>query len=283
MKTIVFLFIWILAGLNASAQSDEVFAKFPDYHGFSKKYDQKIYVPDDLWDYINGAADAYLGFGFTDLHMADYKKGKKLSIRVEIYRHSNRDNAFGIYANERFPEYNFNDIGVQGYQQGDVLNFFTDVYYVKIFSSAGPEKAGKAMNDIAGLLAAKLGGSTGFPEAFNYFPEEGRVKNKESFASVNFMGYSFYNSVFVSEYLSDGNAFRIFYLSQETPEDCKRIITRHLEQAQQPVNTVNPGITEINDPYNGKIRILWKDNVIWGIIDLKDDAVAGRYLNLLFK
>ena len=32
--------------------------------GYKTVSDYPVYTPDDLWDYINGAADAYLALGF---------------------------------------------------------------------------------------------------------------------------------------------------------------------------------------------------------------------------
>ncbi len=278
MKCLILVFILFVSGFTASA-TDDVFSKFPDIKGFSKKLTPEIYIPDNLWDYIDGAADAYLGYDFTDLHMAEYSKGKKNSVRVEIYRHSNPQNAFGIYANERFPDYHFIDVGVQGYQQGSVLNFFTGDYYVKIYGSSESELIINAMKNIAGRLADNLGGNSGFPEVLSRFPGEGKTANKESYAAINFMGYSFYHSVFVSGYQAGDKSFRIFCFEGNDPEDCKLVLLKHAELSDKKMEGIEPGIINLQDPYNGKIWLLWKGNEIWGVVDLDDDKLAGEYLD----
>ncbi len=70
---------------------------FPSLSGYKIKTDYPVYLPDNLWDFINGAADTYLAYGFVDLHVAEYKKGKNV-IKAEIYRHSDNIMAFGIYS-----------------------------------------------------------------------------------------------------------------------------------------------------------------------------------------
>jgi hypothetical protein len=280
MKSLVFTIAGLFFLRILTAQ-DDVFSKFPEYDGFSKKINPVVYVPENLWDYIDGAADAYLGFGFLDLHMAYYRKNKKVSVRVEIYRHSDRNNSFGVYANERFPDYHFINCGVQGYQQGNILNFYSDIYYVKIYGSTSEEPVIKAMNDIAIILSKNLGGNTGYPEVLKRFPIEGKIINKESYCAVNFMGYNFYNSVFVSEYQSGENVFRIFLLKEGNQEECRKIINKHFENAGLVAGEIKQRVINIPDPYNGKVWLYWKADEIWGITDLNDDDIAQKYLKLI--
>ena len=49
---------------------------FPEIEGFKKYTNYPVYTPENLWDFINGAADNYLANGFVDLNVAEYKKGK---------------------------------------------------------------------------------------------------------------------------------------------------------------------------------------------------------------
>ena len=58
---------------------------FPELKSYRIIDDYPVYTPDDLWNYINGAADAYLMLGFIDLNIREYVKGKN-SIKAEIYR-----------------------------------------------------------------------------------------------------------------------------------------------------------------------------------------------------
>ncbi|HNY14358.1 MAG TPA: hypothetical protein PKI12_02380, partial [Bacteroidales bacterium] len=51
---------------------------FPELDGFKKLTKYPVFLPENLYEFINGAADTYLALGFTDLHVAEYKKGKDI-------------------------------------------------------------------------------------------------------------------------------------------------------------------------------------------------------------
>ena len=85
MKTLLILLSFLFIFNNTG---DTII--FPEEQGWKLSTDFPVYTPDNLWDYINGAADGYLSFGFQDLTMAEYTKGniplklKYTSIRMEI-------------------------------------------------------------------------------------------------------------------------------------------------------------------------------------------------------
>ncbi len=109
---------------------------FPIVPGWTVTTDTTVYTPDNLYDLIDGAADVYLSYGFTDLHLANYRDGKGTEVRVELYRHNTPANAFGIYSQERKPDYHFISVGAQGYRDEGVLNFLAGRYYVKVSTHA---------------------------------------------------------------------------------------------------------------------------------------------------
>ncbi len=88
---------------------------YPGLPGFKIKTDYPVFLPDNLWDFIDGAAEVYLSYGFKDLHVAEYKKRRDV-IKLEIYKHSSHTMAFGIYSSERSPSFKFTNLGCTGIQ-----------------------------------------------------------------------------------------------------------------------------------------------------------------------
>jgi hypothetical protein len=86
-----FVFVFLMTGIVTGQDYN-----FPELKGYKISYNYPVYTPDNLWDYIDGAADTYLAFGFENLHIAEYSKGKNI-IKVEIYKHPDNVQAFGIY------------------------------------------------------------------------------------------------------------------------------------------------------------------------------------------
>ncbi len=250
---------------------------FPEKSGWELSTDFPVYTPSNLWDYINGAADGYLSFGFQSLTMAEYTKGKH-TIKVEVYRHKDTQHAFGIYATERSPRYEFLDIGAQGYQKGEILNFLAGENYVKLQTNTDKSKAVKAMISIAESLAMNLEPDANFPELLKAFPEEGKNANRESFVAQNFLGHEFFNEVFAADYSINDEKFRLFLTEKSSPEECKMLISNYTEFTGQDLSPLEQGFFQIKDRYNGDIFMIWEGNFIYGVYDCKDPELIEEYL-----
>ena len=89
----------------------------PKVNGFALKSKPAYYSPDNLYEYINGAADLYLNFHFKKLSVFEYRNKKKGSITVDIYEHKDINNGFGIYCSEKPSDGPFLKIGTEGYYE----------------------------------------------------------------------------------------------------------------------------------------------------------------------
>ncbi len=254
---------------------------FPEAPGWKKADSTQVFSPENLYDYINGAADLYLTYDFKDLQVAEYVRDDKASVIIEIYRHGSPTNAFGIYSQERLANADFLEIGVQGYYEEKVLNFLAGSHYVKISSA----NTGKDDRDIlvrfAKETAEKLGGEKGFPVLLGAFPDEGKVKNTEKFIGKNFLGYSFLPPAFVSDYLADGQKFKMFIMVGADPADCRTRLQKYFQQLKQPAERVAEGRQEISDPYHGNFELFWKGKYIGGVLNLPPSPARQKYLSLL--
>lgn len=277
MRISGFLFCLLVLSQFSAAQVEN---PFPEFSNWKISTEFPVYTPDNLWDYINGAATVYLQYGFTDLRMAEYSKGRK-SITVEIYHHNSRENAFGIYARERYPDYYFMDIGAQGYQQGPVLNFLKGEYYVKMQSGSDKSFVIKALIDLAKVLAQSLEGDNSFPKIIKYFPDEGKIANSEKFIAVNFLGHEFFDDGFTAQYKIAGEEFTLFISQRENPEDCRMTLEKYLEFTGQDLPLKGQGNYLIKDRYNGNVNIYWINDVLMGITGTGDEDIIEKYLELM--
>src|SRR5665647_1288072 len=157
-----FLIAFILVMLSGSGFAQDI--KLPELKGYKKTTSYPVYLPENLWDFINGAADTYLAYGFVDLHVSEYKKGKNV-IKLEIYRHSDNIMAFGIYSTERSPSFRFINLGSQGYIADGAINFFKGNYYVKIRTYSKNESTLKSAESLAAKVSEMLTGGKEMPSA----------------------------------------------------------------------------------------------------------------------
>ncbi len=266
--------------VTTRAGAQDVYALFPDQKGWEKTFNYDVYTPDDLWDFIDGAAESYLAQSFVDLHIAEYSKGKQV-IRVEIYRHKDTAHGFGIYSQERSPGLNFIDIGANGYQQGTVLNFVNGEYYVKISASTDKAKSASVELEIAHDLSDNIDPDPELPAVLSLFPEEGRLEDRDAFISSSFMGQEFLNNVYKASYKVNDISFNLFIVKEMNAAACEQILRQYMEYTKQPAEGLAQGRMEIRDPYNGDIGILWKDNRIIGITGTNDMNIRDKYLGMV--
>jgi hypothetical protein len=274
------LFLALLLSVSASAQE----TLFPALTGFKLKTDYPVFTPDDLYDYIDGAADNYLAYGFADLHIGEFRKGKEV-IKAEIYRHSNHTMAFGIYSSERSPSFRFMNLGAQGYIVDGAINFFKGNYYVKIKTHSKKEKTLQSSETLALKISQMLEGETIMPEMVGQFPSEGKKINEETYINESALGHSFLNKAFKASYTVGPDNFSIFIIQPGSIENTLKTVTSYLQSSGiEPIES-NEGKYVLNDGYNGTIFLAWRNEKIVIIAGLaKDQAdIAEKYTTEILK
>lgn len=266
-----------LAKNNKKVAGDVV---FPEIKGWKLVQEYPVYFPENLWDYINGAADAYLSYLFVDLHIAEYINPEGTIIKAEVYRHKAPEYAFGIYSIERTPEYDFQDYGTQGYAEESLVHFITRDCYVKVTTNASGDEIGKIVPVIARKVAESLGDPGPLPKPLQLFPKEGKVVHSEKFIADNFLGHQFMERVFTADYRVGGDDFILFFMEKNSPDECKKILEEYYAFTRQTVE-MKEGPHTITDRYNGTLHVIWKGNCIWGAMNVEDPETGKTYLDLM--
>ncbi|MDO9341378.1 MAG: hypothetical protein Q7T72_12745, partial [Bacteroidales bacterium] len=278
-KFLIGFFLIVLFG-SATAQEFVL----PELEGFKKTTNYPVFGPENLWDFINGAADTYLAYGFVDLHVAEYKKGKNV-IKLEIYRHSDNTMAFGIYSTERSPSFRFMNLGAQGYIADGAINFFKGNYYVKIRTYSKSEKTLQSTESLALRVANMLEGGSEMPAVLSKFPEIGRKMNEETYINESVLGHKFLNKAYKAIYEIGSDNFSIFIMENSSTEEARKSVEAYL--AATGIDAVESGSGKymLKDGYNGTVFLAWKDNLIVIISGLSKDQteIADRYTSEILK
>lgn len=253
---------------------------FPELKGYKISSDYPVYTPDDLWNYINGAADAYLMLGFAELNIREYVKGRN-SIKAEIYRFGDDSQAFGIYSMERSPGYRFISVGVQGYNEEGAVHFYRDRYYVKIMSHSASSKVNDAMLNIAGLISSNIGGSVEFPSLLRLFPSEGLLKNQETYLLESVLGHEFLRGAFRASYEVGGDRFDIYLFNCNNPADAAAMSASLAGDAFSAEEEIFKYAFE--DGFNGVLHMARKGGMLIIVSGLPFDKtpLAERYINIM--
>ena len=117
----------------AASSLVELLPSAGEAEGWRLAGEARTFVPDNLWEYINGGAEGYLVYNFEAVVTADYETEEgSLQAVLDIYRMANRLCGFGIYAAERAYDARYLDIGSEGYLTDNTLHFCQGPYSVKI-------------------------------------------------------------------------------------------------------------------------------------------------------
>jgi hypothetical protein len=251
---------------------------FPGLSKYKMRGDYPVYTPDDLWDYINGAADGYLALGFIDLNIREYTRGRSI-IKAEIYRFGDDARAFGIYSMERSPGYRFIPVGVQGYNEDGTVNFYKGRYYVKIMSHSGSAKVNDAMVELAGLIASRIEGKNEFPALLALFPAEGRLMNEETYLLESVLGHDYLRGAFRVAYEKEGDRFDIHLFRNDDAGEIITMASRLAGDAWSPDEPVFKYAFE--DGFNDVVHMARKGGMLIVISGLgfEKTPVAEKYIS----
>jgi hypothetical protein len=255
---------------------------FPALKGYKSASDYPVYTPDDLWDYINGAADAYLAMGFIDLNITEYVKGRN-RIKAEIYRFGDDTRAFGMYSMERSPDYSFLPAGVQGYNEEGAVHFYKDRYYVKIMTHSKSSGVNGRMLELAGLIASRIEGKNEFPALLKLFPREGLLPNQETYLLESVLGHEFLKGAFRASYEVDGDHFDIYLFSCSNSAEASDMTGKLAGDAYIPGDDVFKYVFE--DGYNGVLHVAQQGDRLIVLSGLGNEStpLAERYIAAMLR
>jgi hypothetical protein len=264
----------ICASLSLAAGA-QPFA-FPSVDGWAPAGPPQVFVPDTLYDYINGGSDLYLKYDFEELAVVEYRKDA-MSVSAEVYRHRTPDHAFGIYSQERMPSAEFLPIGAQAYYEKTVCNFIQSGYYVKLSGENTGADDRFVLLSFARRISETLPGRSALPAALSAFPMEGKKANAEKFIARDFLGYGFLHSGFTADFERSGRRYQLFVIVGDDPADARAMLQQYLRQIKHDASAVE-GAYQVTDPYHGAMALFWKGRHIWGTIGLPDADLRAAYV-----
>lgn len=258
---------------------------FPDLDGWTRDGQPETYLPETLFDYIDGGADLYLSYDFQELATLNYDSGDK-SITVDIYRHGSRNDGFGIYSQEKSLESTFIPVGTQGYYDRGVLNFFKGPYYVKIMAFGLGDDEMHVLMPLAQTIAGKLDVPADMPPELACFPEQGKIENSERYIARDFLGHGFLHSAFIAEYLvkrdKDEIPVQLFIIGAADEAGAREMIAKYRKHcsAGPPSGGEPSQPIRLEDPYytsKGMINLMTRGRYIWGLFG-DDPEIYMTYL-----
>jgi len=251
--------------------------------GWKPAGEPRIFVPDNLWEYINGGAEGYLVYNFETVVTADYEtEDGSFQAVLDIYKMANRLCGFGIYATERAYEARYLDIGSEGYLTENALNFWQGPYYVKI--TAFETGAAGKLEKLARAVAGRLDVAPGMPEELEAFPTEGLIDKSQRYLARDVLGHAELKNGFTADYKRGDEEFKIFFILHDDPDKAQRsfnIYREFMEKYGKNVEShtgAEAPLFTAEDSYYGRVVAMQSGKAVLGILGLDDSELVNKYL-----
>ncbi|NIM50802.1 MAG: hypothetical protein GTN62_10415 [Gemmatimonadales bacterium] len=179
-------------------------ADFPEVDGWTRAGEVQVYDAENLWEYIDGAAELFVEYDVQTCMTGDLASGS-LVVTVDLYDMGTPLNAFGIFARERsqkgVPLPEATEAVVSPPYQALLLKGST---YVKVNAVQGALTAtsGRAFLE---SIARTLPGRPGYPPELELLPQNGKVAGTEGYQREGFLGLAELNDCLYAEYAGDGD------------------------------------------------------------------------------
>jgi hypothetical protein len=176
LKSFLPLFLFFTMIVTAQTLNDPAKSLPDSIDGWKKLSKDRTFNDKNLYDYIDGAAELYISFGFSKVFNRIYSAGEEKEIFVDIFYMNTPPDAFGAFS---FSSGKIgNDFGMQSQIAKGAIVFWKNNFYVSITSSPATDESEKLCLKLAKLIDESIKEKGTFPEIVKYLPTE--ALDKES-------------------------------------------------------------------------------------------------------
>ncbi len=170
--------------------------------GWKKCTEGTVYNPENLFEYINGAAELYISYSFKYLAARTYTKEGFPEIKIDIFDMGNSLNAFGVFSHSRESVDRFVAPGVESEYASGLLTFWKGRYYISILAYPETEEKKSIVKKLARHISGLIREESRKPPIIALLPSEDLVPQSIRY----FRHYIWLNSHY---FISDKNILHI--------------------------------------------------------------------------
>jgi len=281
---IVFCLFSFRPGLAGEKSEPSLRFLLPEVESFSFSENPQEYFPETLYEYIDGAAEIYLGYDFRQLIVGQYQMVESdVILSVEIYDMGTDINSFGIYSAERFPGAEFIPVGNQGYLEEGALNYVAGKYYIKLLCFDCSDNSDQLLRLFSGEILKNIEDKGQLPNLLAVLKQEGLIVNSEKFILRNFLGYEFLENGYVAGYKVGDLEFDCTVIDGKNEDQAQSMLEKYLGSRPQGSYEKIPLGYHLKDRYYGHIYLARVGPYLCGVMKIKDGAekVGEMYLKTL--
>jgi hypothetical protein len=246
-------------------------ADFPEIDGWKPIGEMTTYQPDNLWEYINGAAGLFIDYGFEFLQVKEFARDST-KVTIDVYDMGSALQAFGIYVSERSPQFTPLSFGTEAvlFPPSQAL-MLKDKYYFKIYAFEGQlsEENGK---HLLASLNQVFTGKNNYPEELQLLPDENKIPGSEGFTLEAYLGLSELKSAVYARYQeAEDENFQYFSIILP-PDTIVANFTLHYFSKWQKTELHGKTVLYRNIPYQGLVGVILLEKQIFGVTEVADET-----------
>lgn len=259
--------------------------------GWVKQDAPKAYGHDNLYAYIDGAAEGYFAYDFRQLISARFKKqgAKEGTITVDIYDMERSENAFGIYSMNRSPDYRSVKVGREGYVANTTLDFWKDRYFIRLSASKVPESPEAVLMRFAKAAAQKITATGREARVLSFLPARGYVSKSAKWYLRDVLGQAFLERGVVADYVVNDTKCQLFLCEFNSPEAAAKSFENYRQYLLKQSKDLN-GLIGLGEqafagpePYNENVVIFRQKSFLGGMLHEPANGAARPLLREVSK
>lgn len=192
------------------------------------------FVPENLYEHINGRAEFYLAYNVVSLAFANFEKpGEEKYIHVSVYDMGTPTNAFGAFSAERSEGETPLALGRDAYQSGADCYVWKGQYYIQIITL---DEAGE-LSEIALKIARGLTGSLFDPGTpvlgLDLLPHKDRIPHTERYFLADAFGLDFLTDTYTAKYRKSDAEVIAFVSRRKADSEAASIVQQYAQYARR--------------------------------------------------
>ena len=252
---------------------------------WNKSSDLAMYDSDNLYTYINGGAELYISFQFSNLVSQSYGNEVDEEIQIDIFDMGLSQNAYGIFSHSRETVDDFVGADIESEYAGGLLTFWKGQYYISILAYPETESKKLVVQKLARKIGEQIKGESVKPQLVNLLPKEGLqpysvryfshytwLNTYHFFSTKNLLNIDNKTEVVMAKYKLDASPAAVLILLQYPDQAAAVTAQNTFKQAF---------MAQTNDDYRRGDDQLWtgcirNDNVLVIVVDAATMETAKR-------
>lgn len=184
--------------------------------------------PDRLFEYLDGGAERYVGYGFRELVHLRYQLGEDslACVTLDLYDMGGPAGAFGIFRSALPPDAAPRPWCTEGYSSGTVAAAWRGALYVHGEADDDRAELTAALGKFMEQVCDRAPGVDALPAFLEPLPAEGLVPQSERWFAADLLGHAFLPGGVTASYRIDGREARLYYSELGSEETAAQALAR---------------------------------------------------------